>query len=158
MPKFERKNRSKEAPGINTSSMPDIIFILLFFFMVATVLREVSLKVLNRLPAATEIEDVEDKSLVKYIYVGKPVLAYRSIYGTDDRIQLNDAIASLNDIGLFITTERAKLREDKRSFMKISLKVDKESKLGIVTDVKQELRKADALLLNYTAAPRAEIY
>lgn len=158
MPKFERKNRSKEAPGINTSSMPDIIFILLFFFMVATVLREVSLKVMNRLPQATEIEEIEDKSLVKYIYVGKPVAAYREVFGTDDRIQLNDRISSLSDIGLFITSERADLREDKRSFMKISLKVDRESKLGIVTDIKQELRKADALLLNYTAAPRAEIY
>ena len=158
MPKFERKNRSKEAPGINTSSMPDIIFILLFFFMVATVLRDVSLKVLNRLPQATEIEDIEDKSLVKYIYVGKPVAAYRATRGTDDMIQLNDAFASLDDIGLFVTTERAKLREDKRSYMKISLKVDQESKLGIVTDIKQELRKADALLLNYTAQQRAEIY
>ena len=143
---------------MNTASLPDIIFILLFFFMVATVLREVTLKVQNRLPQATEVEDVDDKSLVKFIYVGAPHPQFRSQYGSDDRIQLNDAIANLNDIGFFIESERAKLREDKRSFMKISLKVDSRAKLGIVTDIKQELRKADALLINYNATPRADIY
>lgn len=157
MAKFERK-KDKKAPGVNTSSLPDIIFIMLFFFMVATVLREVSLKVFNRVPQATEIEPVDDKSLVKYIYVGAPRDIYQNIYGTDDRIQLNDAIADVSDIGLFIAMERASIREDKRSYMKISLKVDREAKLGIITDIKQELRKADALLLNYIASPRGEVY
>lgn len=153
-----KKDKGNAIPKINTSSLPDIIFILLFFFMVATVLREVSLKVQNSLPQATEIEKLEDKSLVKYIYIGPPQPAYQQQYGTDDRIQLNDAISTVSDIGLFISSERASLRSDKRSFMKISLKVDQSSKLGIVTDVKQELRKADALLVNYASLRRDEVY
>jgi biopolymer transport protein ExbD len=155
--KFKKK-QGNTTPGINTSSLPDIIFILLFFFMVATVLRETSLKVKNSLPQATEIEKLQDKSLVKYIYIGPPQDMYVQQYGTDDRIQLNDAIASLGEIGLFIESERAALRPDKRSYMKISLKVDKGSKLGIVTDVKQELRKADALLITYASMKREEVY
>ncbi len=157
MAKFERK-KGKDTPKLNASAMPDIIFILLFFFMVATVLREVSLKVLNSVPQATEIEEIEDKSLVKYIYVGQPRVQYQEQYGTDDRIQLNDAIANVGDIGLWIQTEKSTLPPNKRSYMKISLKVDRDAKLGIVTDIKQELRKADALLINYNASPRAEIY
>lgn len=158
MAKFERK-KGKDTPKLNASAMPDIIFILLFFFMVATVLREVSLKVMNTVPQATEIEEIEDKSLVKYIYVGQPRVQYQEQYGTDDRIQLNDAIANIGDIGLFIQTEKANIDPpDKRSYMKISLKVDRDAKLGIVTDIKQELRKADALLINYNASARAEIY
>lgn len=155
--KFQ-KDKGTAIPKINTSSLPDIIFILLFFFMVATVLREVSLKVQNQLPQATEIEKIDDKSLVKYIYIGPPQPLYQKQYGTDDRIQLNDAIANLGEIGLFISSERADLRPDKRSYMKISLKVDQSSKLGIVTDVKQELRKADALLINYASLRRDEVY
>jgi biopolymer transport protein ExbD len=157
MSKFEKK-RGKVTPTISTASLPDIIFILLFFFMVATQLREVSLKVKNSLPQATELEKLQEKSLVKYIYVGKPQAMWQSIYGTDDRIQLSDAIVGLDKIGSFIGIERASLRSDRRRYMKISLKVDKDSKLGIVTDIKQELRKADALLLNLAANPRAEVY
>lgn len=157
MAKFQRK-KGKETPKLNASAMPDIIFILLFFFMVATVLREVSLKIQNSLPQATEIEKVKDKSLVSYIYVGKPRAQYRDQYGTDDRIQLNDAIASLEDIGYFISMEKSNLPPNKRSYLKVGLKVDRDAKLGIVTDIKQELRKADALLITYNAAPRTEVY
>jgi len=155
--KFKKK-QGNATPKISTSSLPDIIFILLFFFMVATVLRETSLKVKNSLPQATEIEKLQDKSLVKYIYIGPPQDMFVKQYGTDARIQLNDAIASIDEIGLFVESERATLRPDKRSFMKISLKVDKRSKLGIVTDVKQELRKADALLITYASLRREEVY
>jgi biopolymer transport protein ExbD len=154
-----KKDKGSSIPKINTSSLPDIIFILLFFFMVATVLREVSLKVQNQLPQATEIEKIEDKSLVKYIYIGPPQPLYQKQYGTDDRIQLNDAISNVGDIGFFITSERASMEPpEKRSLMRISLKVDQSTKLGIVTDVKQELRKADALRINYASLQREEVY
>ena len=157
MGKFSTK-RGKATPQISTSSLPDIIFILLFFFMVATVMREVTLKVQNKLPQATEIEKMEDRSLISYIYIGKPLLAYQRELGTAARIQLNDAFAEVTDIGPFIEAERTGMNEEKRSFMKISLKVDKDTKIGIVTDVKQELRKANALIINYTTGTRGEIY
>ena len=157
MSKFKTK-RGKGTPTISTASLPDIIFILLFFFMVVVVMREVTLKVRNELPQATEIEQLEDRSLVSYIYIGRPLPQYQSELGTAARIQLNDAFAEVSEVGPFIEFERNELREDKRSFMKVALKVDKETKIGIVTDVKQELRKANALLVNYTTQERQEVY
>ena len=157
MARFKTK-RGKATPEISTSSLPDIIFILLFFFMVATVMREVTLKVQNRLPSATEITKLEDRSLVSYIYIGKPQPEFQRELGTAARIQLNDAFADVNEIGPFIEAERTALPDEKKSFIKVALKVDKETKIGIVTDVKQELRKANALLLTYTTVQRGEVY
>ena len=70
MSKFKKKK--KGMPGISTASLPDIVFMLLFFFMVTTVMRETELKIKKpQLPKATEIKKLERKSLVSYIYVGK---------------------------------------------------------------------------------------
>lgn len=159
MAKFQTKS-GKGTPEIPTSALPDIIFILLFFFMAVTQIREVTLKIKNQIPKATELEKVKDRSLVKYIYIGKPAGLFEKIHGTEDKIQLNDRIVDdlKAEIGSFVKTERDNLPENKRRYMKISLKVDVDSKLGIVTDVKQELRKADALLLNLAANPRGEVY
>lgn len=149
MAKFEKK-RKKGSPGISTASLPDIVFMLLFFFMVSTVLREVELRVNVRLPEASEVKKLEKKSLVSYIYIGKPITAYQEQYGTEPRIQLNDAFAHLNDIDEYITSEREERDENERPFMTVSLKVDENTKMGIVVDVKQELRKSQALKINYS--------
>lgn len=150
--------KPRKTPQISTSSLPDIIFILLFFFMVATVLKDETLKVQVRLPQATEITKMKDRQTVKYIFIGEPTGPYQSRYGTSPVIQLNDAIADVDDIGTFVQSSRAELPEDKKSFLKIAIKMDREAKIGILTDVKQELRKADALYLNYTTQKRTEIY
>ncbi len=155
MGKFKSK-RAKASTAISTASLPDIIFILLFFFMVSTVMREVSLKVENKLPKATELTKLAKRSLVSYIYVGAPV--NKKMWGTSPKLQLNDAFAEIGDIGLFIEHERANMPESKRRFLNVSMKVDKETKIGILTDVKQELRKANALRISYAALPRTEIY
>ena len=146
MSRFKTK-KGKGSPGINTSSLPDIIFMLLFFFMVTTVMREVSLKVKLQMPQATEIQKLEKKSLVSYIYIGPP---RQSQYGTNSRIQLNDTFATVDDIQEFVAKEREDRDEADRKFITTSLKVDKLTKMGIVTDVKQELRKAGALKINYS--------
>jgi biopolymer transport protein ExbD len=153
---FERK-RKKGSPGISTASLPDIVFMLLFFFMVATVMREVELKVevnAGDLPEATEIKKLEKKSLVSYIYVGKPKPAFRAMYGSEPRIQLNSAFADVNDIREYIIAERELRDEAEIPFMTTSLKVHEDTKMGIVTDIKQELRKASALKINYSAQER----
>ena len=153
MAKFGKKKK-KAAPGISSGSLPDIVFMILFFFMVTTVMREVELKIELRnsdLPAATEIRKLEKKSLVSYIYVGKPLKQFQGMYGTEPRIQLNDSFADLNDIYEFVLAERAKRDEKEIPFMTTSLKVHTDTKMGIVTDIKQELRKASALKLNYSA-------
>ncbi|MDD3859772.1 MAG: biopolymer transporter ExbD [Bacteroidales bacterium] len=153
MAKFNRKKK-KASVGISTASLPDIVFMILFFFMVTTVMREVELKIelTNAdLPEATEIKKLEKKSLVSYIYVGKPRKNFQRMYGTEPRIQLNSAFAELSDIYEYILAERAQRDEAEVPYMTTSLKVHHETKMGIVTDIKQELRKASALKINYSA-------
>jgi len=147
MSRFSTK-KEKGSPAINTSSLPDIIFMLLFFFMVTTTMREVTLKVKTKLPQATEVQKLDKKSLVSYIYIGPPTKS--KLYGTNSRIQLNDSFANVGDIQEFIATEREDRDEADRKFITTSLKVDGMTKMGIVTDVKQELRKAGALKINYS--------
>lgn len=147
MSRFKSK-KGKESPAINTSSLPDIIFMLLFFFMVTTVMREVTLKVKLKLPMATEVQKLQKKSLVSYIYIGPPVKS--KLYGTNSRIQLNDTFAKVDDIQEFVAKEREDREEADKKYITTSLKVDGLTKMGIVTDVKQELRKAGALKINYS--------
>ncbi|MFO7790036.1 MAG: ExbD/TolR family protein [Bacteroidota bacterium] len=152
-----KRKKKKSAPGISTASLPDIVFMLLFFFMVATTMREVELKVevpASSLPEATEIKKLEKKSLVSYIYVGKPKPAYRDMYGSEPRIQLNASFADVNDIREYIIAEREERDESEIPYMTTSLKVHEDTKMGIVTDIKQELRKASALKINYSAQER----
>jgi biopolymer transport protein ExbD len=151
-----RKKGSKTLPPISTASLPDIIFILLFFFMVVTVMRETELKVKNRLPQATELTKLERKSLVRFVYMGAPTLKYQDRLGTAPRIQLNDQFAKVEDIGGFIENERNTIEENLKSAMTIALRIDQEVKMGIVSDVKTELRKANALKINYSSRPKDE--
>jgi biopolymer transport protein ExbD len=155
MAKF-KKNKSEGSTGISTASLPDIVFMLLFFFMVTTKMRDVSVKVKNVTPAATELEKLTKKTLVSYIYVGSPIESLQSEFGTATRIQLNDAYKSKEDIRKFIEEEREKLPEYDKEKMMVSLKGDREVKMGIITDIKQELRKSNALKLTYSAKRRGE--
>lgn len=149
MGKF-RDSGKKEVPAISTSSLPDVVYMLLFFFMVSTTMKEVDLKVNVTVPMATEIKKLEKKSLVSYIYIGKPKEKFAKAYGSEPRIQLNDQFSDLKDIAGFIESERDKRDEKEVPLMTTSLKVDENTKMGIVTDVKQELRKVSALKINYS--------
>lgn len=150
MSKFKKK-KGGDLPAVNTASLPDIVFMLLFFFMVATVMRENTLMIENKLPNADQIEKLEKKDLVMYIYAGKPSANYKAQYGTEARIQLNDKFADVSEIAAFIAAERAAKREELVPFLTTSLKVDKEANMGLVGDIKQELRKVNALKINYAA-------
>ena len=149
MAKFSRKGKGG-TPAISTASLPDIVFMLLFFFMVTTVMREVDLKIKVKLPQATEVKKLEKKSLVSYIYVGAPIKAYARKFGTEPRLQLNDVLSQISDVSAYISAEREKMSEEDIPFMTTSIKADMEVKMGIITDIKQELRKASALKLNYS--------
>ena len=150
MAKF-KKGGKKETPAISTASLPDIVFMLLFFFMVSTTMREVTLMIQNNLPEATQIAKLEKKSLVSNIYIGKPTMQFQKAYGTEPRIQLNDKFATLQDLGAFVATEREARKEEERNSITNNLKIQSETTMGIVTDVKQELRKANSLRINYGA-------
>ncbi len=149
MSKFTKK-KSSELPAINTSSLPDIVFMLLFFFMVATVMRQNTLKIQNTLPYADQVEKLDKKDLVMYIYAGKPSQRYQQTMGTEARVQLNDNFAEVSEIQQFIYAERESKREELIPFLTTALKVDHETNMGLVSDIKLELRKAEALKINYT--------
>lgn len=149
MGKF-RDGGKKEVPAISTSSLPDVVYMLLFFFMVSTTMKEVDLKIGVNVPMASEIKKLEKKSLVSYIYIGKPKDKFTKAYGTEPRIQLNDQFADVKDIPDYISAERQQRDEKEIPLMTTSLKVDENTKMGIVTDVKQELRKVSALKINYS--------
>ena len=149
MSKFKKK-KSGDLPAISTASLPDIVFMLLFFFMVATVMRENTLLIKNTLPYADQIEKLDKKDLVMYIYAGAPSDRFQGQYGTESRIQLNDKFADVKDIAAFIAAERASKREELVPFLTTALKVDKDANMGLVGDIKQELRKVNALKINYT--------
>ncbi|MBT8385524.1 MAG: biopolymer transporter ExbD [Bacteroidia bacterium] len=144
MSKFKKKK--KGMPGISTASLPDIVFMLLFFFMVTTVMRETDLKIKKpRLPKADQVKKLERKSLVSYIYVGK------SKDGSPgDRIQLNDRVSDIKDIKSFIFAERATHSEAEIPLLTTSIKADLDAYVGTITDIKIELRDINALKINYS--------
>lgn len=139
-------------PEMNTSSLPDLIFTILFFFMIVTSMREVTLKVKFTVPAGTELEKLEKKSAVSFIYVGPPTDQLRATMGSGTRIQLNDRFAEPAEIMDFVAEERSRMTD--QAAQQISLKVDQKTKMGIVTDIKQVLRKSWALKINYSASRR----
>lgn len=150
MAKFLKKG-DKGTPGINTASLPDIVFMILMFFMVSTSMRQTDRMVNVKLPEATEVIRLERKDLACYIFIGTPSLQYQKEFGTDSRIQLNDSFRNTSDIRDFIAAERESLNEVDREFMTVSLKIDENTRMGIVTDVKQELRRCSALKIMYAA-------
>ncbi|MBD78880.1 MAG: biopolymer transporter ExbD [Crocinitomicaceae bacterium] len=153
MSKF-KKSGSKALPAVSTASLPDIVFMLLFFFMVTTVMREVDLKVKMNQPEATEIKKLENKSLVTYIYIGEP--SDTKLHGTTPRIQLNDAFANVEDVAGHIEEKRHNTLEALIPKLTTSLKVDRNTQMGIVTKVKQELREVNALKISYSTLEKVE--
>jgi len=151
MSKF-KKNKSGGTPGISTASLPDIVFMLLFFFMTATTMKDSDLKIENTLPKANQTAKLHKKQYVMYIYAGKPSERYRASLGASDRIQLSDKISTVNDIRNFVISERASRNSEDERYLTASLKIDKNVKMGLVQDIKQELRKVDQLKVNYTTA------
>lgn len=147
-----KKKGNKELPAISTSSLPDVIYMVLFFFMVSTSMRDQELLVRYKLPDATEVQKLEKKSLVSYIHIGQPIPAMQAKFGTAPKIQLNDSYKTTKDILDFVAAERDQLNESDRASMTICLKADGMTKMGIVADVKQELRRANALKISYASS------
>lgn len=119
-------------------------------------MRDTELMIEVKTPNATELTKLEKKSLVNYIYIGKPKPKYQETYGTNPRIQLGDKFASEKDIPLFLQQHKAKIPEVQRGGIKTSLRIDENVKMGVVADVKTALRKSGQLLVNYSAKRRAE--
>ena len=147
------KKKKKGVGAISTASLPDIVFMLLFFFMVVTVMRETEVQVELELPQASELTRLEKKHLVDYINIGPPV--DKDKYGSEPRIQLDDQFAAVTDIQPWVLENRKKVNEKEIPKLTTSLKVDVDTKMGIVTAVKQELREVSALKVNYSTVRRS---
>jgi biopolymer transport protein ExbD len=132
--KFKKKQAATKQ-NVPTASLPDIIFMLLIFFMVSTVLREYDIKVQYTLPSAKQIEKIDNKRLVSYIWVGR-----------DGRVQIDDNIVLIPEIQSIAGAKRRQIPN-----VIMSLRIDEGSKMGVVTDIQQQLRKGDALRINYSA-------
>ncbi len=149
MSKFKKKQEG-DSPAVSTASLPDIVFILLFFFMTVTVMKDGSLMVDNKLPYADQIQKLDKKDRIIYIYAGTPSVQYQKSYGTTAKIQLNDKFADVKEVGSYILAERAKKRQELQNVLTTALKVDEKTNMGLISDIKQELRKVNALKINYT--------
>lgn len=147
MSKFKKKTSTQT--NIPTSALPDIIFMLLFFFMVTTVLREQDILVEQKIPQATQLQKLQKKTLISYIYIGKP--KNTGLYGSEPRIQANDALLNAPELVQWVNQERDKLPEADRGLITISMKVDKDVKMGPISDVQTELRNADARRVLYAS-------
>jgi biopolymer transport protein ExbD len=152
MSKFKKKTGTSQ--NIPTSALPDIIFMLLFFFMVTTVLREQEILVEQKIPQATQLQKLEKKTLISYLYIGKP--KNTGMFGTEPRVQANDVLINTKDIVLWVNQQKDKLSEAERDMITISMKVDRDVKMGPISDVQFELREADARRILYAAVGKVQ--
>lgn len=149
------KRRMREVPGLNTSSLPDLIFSVLFFFMIVTHMRQVTLKVKYQVPQGKELTRLTKKSAVSYIYIGKPVsTATGKQIGDTTLVQLNDKYATPTEVMDYLVAEKKRMSAEDQQLMTVSIKADKDTKMGIIADVKQALRQAKALRVNYSASEK----
>jgi biopolymer transport protein ExbD len=148
MSKF-RKFERREVPALNTASLPDLIFSILFFFMIVTNMRSVPVMTQWEAPTATELQKLEEKSLIVYIMIGKP-------QGNSDKydavlIQLNSDFVPLHQIPEQLQTLKKKVPVEEQEKMVTVMKVDKNTPMGLVNDIKQNLREAGILTIHYSA-------
>ncbi len=153
MSKFKKKVNTKQE--IPTASMPDVVFMLLFFFMVTTKMRETSINVEQKMPQATQLKKLVKKSLVSYLYIGAPKKIDQ--FGKEPKIQANDVFIETKNIVQWVNSEKSKLDEVDRDAITVSLKVDVEAKRGLIADVETELRKANARRVLYSANQKLEL-
>ncbi len=154
MSMFRRRLR-RDVPALNTASLPDLIFTVLFFFMIVTHMRQVTLKVQYQVPAGTELTKLTKKSAVTYIYIGER-REERGERRENSCIQMNDKLISVDEIQDYVIAERNTMSPDDAAAMTVSIKADRQVPMGVITDVKQALRKANALRINYSAVSRSK--
>ena len=145
-----RRRRSRELPELNTASLPDLIFTVLFFFMIVTHMRDVYLQVRYEVPQGTELQKLTHKSAVTYVYIGRVKDApVDSFY-----IQLNNSLATVDDIKAYVESERSKMSSEDQPRMTVSIKADRDVPFGIISDVKKALQQSFALKVNYSATEK----
>ncbi|GIZ15449.1 ExbD/TolR family protein [Capnocytophaga catalasegens] len=148
MAKFTKK-KSGELPPVSTASLPDIVFMLLFFFMTVTQMKNSDLMVYNEVPTANQVQKLDKKDPVMYVFAGEPLERFQAKYGKNAKLQINDKFAEVKEVAPFVLKYKDGLRQELQDIFITALKVDKDTKMGIVSDVKEELRNINALKITY---------
>lgn len=144
------RRRSHEVPGLNTSSLPDLIFTVLFFFMIVTHMQKNTVKVRFQVPQGTQLTRLVKKSAISYIYIGTSTGAPSA----PTRIQLNDKLVTTDELTDYMAAERQRMAPADQQQMTVSIKADRHTKMGVMQDVKTALRRAQALKICYTATDK----
>lgn len=148
MSKFTKK-KSGDLPPISTASLPDIVFMLLFFFMTVTEMKDSDLMVHNKVPTADQVQKLDKKDPVVYIYAGKPLEKYQDKFGSNAKIQINDKFADVSEVAPFILRYKDGIREELRDIFITALKVDADTNMGLVSDIREKLQDVNALKVTY---------
>jgi len=149
MSRFRRQSR--EVPALNVAALPDLIFTVLFFFMIVTHMRQVDPKVAYQVPQGSEVSKDVKKANMVYILIGHPTDSQGHVVSDETRIQMNNQLVAVDDIPALIEKERQKLPDDERHLLTVSIRADRQTQMGVINDVKQALRRAGALNINYSA-------
>lgn len=150
-----RSNNRHDVPGLNLASLPDLIFTVLFFFMIVTHMRDVEPRVHYEVPQGAELDKDVRKAGLVYIFIGKPVDQLGHVTTDETRIQIGDRYVSADQVADEIQRLRAAMPEDDRQHLTVSIRADRDTEMGIINDVKQALRRAGALNINYSATKRS---
>ncbi len=145
------RNVKRKVPSVSTASLPDIVFMLLFFFMTVTTIKNSELLVENTLPLATEVSELDKKDRIIEIFVGKPSEKYSGVLGSEPKIQLDKKLANVVDVAPYVLEQLSKKPEGIRNLVTVSLKIDESVHVGVVADIKEELQKINVLKVNYAA-------
>lgn len=148
------RRRSHDIPELNTASLPDLIFTILFFFMLVTHMRKVAVKVKYQVPQGTELTKLVKKTTITYLYIGKPMNEIGQLAGDSLCIQMNDKLVDVAEIKSYLVKERATMAAEDKKQMSVSIRADKETPMGRIIDIKQSLREANVLNVNYAATKK----
>lgn len=144
-----RRKRRHDTPTLNMASMPDLIFTVLFFFMIVTHMRTETAKVRLEVPQGTELTKATKKRTITNLYIGRDDKG-------ETRIQIGERIVPLEMLGSVVTAVRNKMNDEDIELHTINIRADRDTPMGVITDVKQELRKAGALNIRYSAVEEKE--
>lgn len=148
------RRRSHDIPELNTASLPDLIFTILFFFMLVTHMRKVAVKVKYQVPQGTELTKLVKKTAITYLYIGKPMSETGQLASDSLCIQMNDKLVDVAEIKSYLVKERATMAAEDKKQMSVSIRADKETPMGRIIDIKQSLREANVLNVNYAATKK----
>ena len=145
-----KRNNPARLPAISTASLPDIVFILLFFFMTVTTIKNQNLLVENQLPMANEVDKLDKTDRIIEIFVGPVSSNSNKVDNTPIKIQIEDRLVAINEVGYYSLKALGAMPEHLQRSAMVSIKADNKVKMGVITDLKKELQKVNLLKINYT--------